>query len=126
VRERLARVICSRLQEVDGSIHVFTLDPALEQFLSEHVRQTDCGMRCIIAPELLQKFLMAMRDQMERLARNGHQPVALVSPQVRLHVRRLVERNLPQLAVLSYNEIAPGVNVESTGMVTVNNENPEV
>jgi flagellar biosynthesis component FlhA len=45
---------------------------------------------------------------------------------VRLHFRRLVERNFPQLVVLSYNEIAAGVNIESLGMVSVEYEDQEV
>ncbi len=119
VRERLARQLTLQYQEADGKVYVFTLDPQLEQHLSESIRQTENGMRCIIDPELLQKILLSARDQMERLAANGRQPVALVSPPVRIHFRRLIDRNLPQLSVLSYNEIAAGVNVESIGMLTV-------
>jgi type III secretory pathway component EscV len=39
-----------------------------------------------------------------------------------MYVRSLVEQNFPMLTVLSYAEIAPGVDVESLGMVTVNYE----
>ncbi|MCC6483935.1 MAG: flagellar biosynthesis protein FlhA [Armatimonadetes bacterium] len=119
VRERLGRQITRQHTEPDGRLHVFTVDPRIEHHLSESLRQTENGVRCIIDPELLQKILLSVRDQMERIAMNGHSPLALVSAPVRMHFRRLVERNFPQLPVLSYNEIPTGVNVESTGMVMV-------
>jgi len=48
----------------------------------------------------------------------GHEPIALCSPNCRLLFRRLIERVIPSLVVLSHAEIAPGVEVESSGMVT--------
>ncbi|MEJ5299242.1 MAG: flagellar biosynthesis protein FlhA [Armatimonadota bacterium] len=126
VRERLARQITRQHLEADGRLYVFTVDPKLEKLLSESVRQTENGPRCIIDPALLQRLLLATRDCMEKMAREGRQPIALVSPPVRLHFRRLVERNFPQLVVLSYNEIAAGVNIESLGMVSVEYEDQEV
>ena len=44
-------------------------------------------------------------------------PVLLCSARVRRHLRRLVEQPLPHLAVCSYNEIAPGISVETIGVV---------
>ena len=41
----------------------------------------------------------------------------LCSARVRRHLRRLCEQRLPQLAVCSYNEIASGVAVETTGVI---------
>jgi flagellar biosynthesis protein FlhA len=37
---------------------------------------------------------------------------------VRRHLRRLVEQTLPQLSVCAYNEIAPGISVETIGVVS--------
>ena len=49
----------------------------------------------------------------------GFHGVVLCSPQVRAHVRKLIETSLPAVAVLSYNEIVRGMNVESVGIVGV-------
>jgi flagellar biosynthesis protein FlhA len=46
------------------------------------------------------------------------QPVVLTSPQTRLALKRLTERAAPQLVVLSYSEIAPGLRVESIGQIS--------
>ncbi|MEI6915990.1 MAG: flagellar biosynthesis protein FlhA, partial [Armatimonadota bacterium] len=112
VRERLGRQIIKQHVESDGTLHVFTVDPRLEHTLSESLRQTENGIRCIVEPSLLQSLLLSVRDQMEQLAMNGHSPAALLSPPIRMHFRRLTERNFPQLPVLSYGEISTGINVE--------------
>jgi flagellar biosynthesis protein FlhA len=41
----------------------------------------------------------------------------LCSARVRRHLRKLVEARLPQLAVCSYNEVAPGVGVETVAVL---------
>jgi flagellar biosynthesis protein FlhA len=43
--------------------------------------------------------------------------VLLCSARVRRHLRRLTEQRLPQLAVCSYNEIVPGVSVETVAVL---------
>jgi flagellar biosynthesis protein FlhA len=48
----------------------------------------------------------------------GHQPVVIASPQVRAQVRQILEPHLPNAAVLGYNEIVPGIEVQSMGLVT--------
>jgi flagellar biosynthesis protein FlhA len=48
----------------------------------------------------------------------GRRPVLLCSSRVRRHLRRLCEQSLPHLTVCAYNEIAPGVSVETIGVVS--------
>jgi flagellar biosynthesis protein FlhA len=48
----------------------------------------------------------------------GRRPVLICSSRVRRHLRRLCEQALPQLSVCAYNEIAPGIGVETIGVVT--------
>ena len=44
---------------------------------------------------------------------------------MRLALKRLTERAAPQLVVLSYSEIAPGLRVESIGQITATEETAE-
>jgi flagellar biosynthesis protein FlhA len=55
--------------------------------------------------------------QVEHSLAQGGRPVLLCSARVRRHLRRLVEQRLPQLAVCSYNEVAPGVGVETVAVL---------
>jgi len=121
VRQRLSLAISRQYQGPDGKIVAFTLHPSVEQVIVDNIRQTEMGARLILEPNLVQELLRAIRDRIEDISQRGHIPVALVSPRIRLHVRRLVEQNFPMLAVLSYAEIAPDVTVDSIGMVTLKN-----
>jgi len=123
VRQRLSLTICRQYQSADGKLTVFAFHPTAEQVIIDNVRQTEIGARLILDPGLVQELLKAIRDQMENVSQLGHVPVALCSPRTRLHIRRLVEQNFPMLAVLSYAEIAPDINVDSIGMVKLNNAN---
>ena len=57
-------------------------------------------------------------SQVEHAVARGGRPVLLCCSRVRRHLRRLVEQSLPQLAVCAYNEIAPGISVETIGVVS--------
>lgn len=120
VRQRLSRTICRQHQGADGKLTVFSFHPSVEQMIVENVRQTELGMRLVLDPGTVDQLLRAMRDQMERLAERGHAPIALCSPRTRMHIRGLVEQSFPNLTVLSYAEIAPDIDVDSIGLVTLN------
>jgi flagellar biosynthesis protein FlhA len=122
VRQRMSLAICRQHQSPDGKLVVFTFQPALEQTIVDNIRQTELGARLILDPDTTQALLHAVRAQVEQMAQLGYPPIALCSPRTRLHIRRLTEHSFPILTVLSYAEIAPDVEVESIGMVTLNNE----
>ena len=72
-----------------------------------------------LAPDLVQRIVQAISQEAERLLGSGHQPIVLCSPNVRAYVRRLTESSMGGLVVLSYNEVARGVQVESRGMAVL-------
>ncbi len=119
VRASLSRSICQQYQNAEGKIAVVTLDPNLEQKISEAIQQTPQGAYLALEPNLTQKILSATSAQVEKMVSLGYPAVILCSIKVRLHLRRLVERILPNLVVLSYNEIIGGVQIQSVGMVSV-------
>lgn len=121
VRQRLSLALCRQHQGPDGQLTVFTLHPAIEQMLVDNIRQTEMGARLILDPARVQELLQGFKDQIESMSQIGYVPIVLCSPRTRMHVRRLVEQNFPMLTVLSYAEIAPDINVNSIGMVKLNN-----
>jgi len=123
VRQRMSLAICRQLMGSDSKLVVFGFHPVVEQLIVDNIRQTEMGARLILEPGRVQELLVAIRNQIENLAQRGHSPIALCSPRTRLHVRRLVEQSFPTLAVLSYAEIAPDINIDSIGLVTLNDAN---
>jgi len=63
-------------------------------------------------------LINSLNQSLQKFA--GATPVLLCTPTIRLHVKRLTERYLPGLAIISHNEIAPHLKVRSVGTVTVN------
>lgn len=116
VRQALGRQIAGQYLE-DGRIYVLTLDPELEQTLREAIQKSDHGSYLALEPQMAQQIMGKLRDQVQKMMETGRQPVILCAPYVRFHLKRLTERILPGLVVLSFNELQPNIHVESLGMV---------
>ncbi len=61
VRRRLARVICTRYRDADGTLHVLTLDPALEDRLQAGIEQGQGGLLIRLPPVRGRKHLRYVR-----------------------------------------------------------------
>ncbi len=123
VRMALKRQISEGHKSDDGKIHVFTIDPAIEQNLTESVQNTKQGFMMVIPPELSERLIKAIGEMMDKMSTRGHSPICLCSPNIRLALRRLTEGAHPSLTILSYNEIISSVEVVSSGTVRINYDN---
>ena len=119
VRQGMSRVICREYVNNENVIHVFTFDPQIEQMINQSVQRTEYGSFLTLDPQIGQEILTVLGEEMRKFNERGLQPIALCNPQVRMFVRKLSERNFPNLIVLSYNEVAPKVQVQSVGMVSL-------
>ncbi|UWG98337.1 flagellar biosynthesis protein FlhA [Dehalobacter sp. DCM] len=122
VRQGLARQIIQPFLNPQKKLPVITLDPRIEQMILDNLRPSDYGSYVNLDPNILQRLLKRIGAQVERVVLNGHTPVILCAPVVRINLKRMTERQLPQLAVLSYNELVQGVEVQALGMVVLDNE----
>ena len=64
-----------------------------------------------------QRFLQQVREEMERLAGEGHQPVLLCPARPRLALRRFTELSLPSLVVLAFSKVSPNAEVVTREMI---------
>ncbi|MCH8880858.1 MAG: flagellar biosynthesis protein FlhA [Planctomycetes bacterium] len=124
VRNALARTICQMHRSRDNKIYCLTLDPAIEDLVNKHLERSDRGTTLTMSPELQNRIAAATKAEAEKAIQSsgGQTPVVLCSPQVRAWVRRIIEAALPQVAVLAFNEIVRGVEIESLGLVVLKNE----
>jgi flagellar biosynthesis protein FlhA len=123
VRAALARHISAEYAE-NGLLSVITVDPRLESLLSEAVRRGEDAF-ALLDPNTVGRIYSSLTQQIAVAQNAGLQPIVLSSPSVRLALKRLTERAAPQLVVLSYSEIAPGLRVESIGQITATQEPAE-
>ena len=117
VRQGMARTISAKYSQDNEYLPVLTLERSLEASIREAIHTTDQGAYLALDPELAQQLLSALSDRIQDVA-SAVTPVLLCPPNIRLHVKRLTERYLPQLAVLSHNEIAPHLRVRAIGTVS--------
>ena len=122
VRHALNRTICQSVRSEDGRIPVIMVDPKVEQTIAEAIQKTSLGTSVALPPEMAMKLLEEVGAFAQTTAEEGGALVILTVPQVRLGLRRLLESSFSDVAVLSYNEIAPDVEVHSVGVLAVNNE----
>ncbi|HHX74354.1 MAG TPA: flagellar biosynthesis protein FlhA [Firmicutes bacterium] len=117
VRQALARTICNQYA-TDGRLHVISLAAALEQKIYDSITVTAHGAFPVLEPQVAQRIFARLSRLAEREMLAGRPPVVLTSARIRLPFKRLAERFLPNLTVLSFHEIIPGLDVESVGMVS--------
>ncbi|WP_096435394.1 flagellar biosynthesis protein FlhA [Alteribacter populi] len=117
VRQGLSRQISKQFVSEDEALHVLTVSGAVEKALSDAVQQTEHGNYLALDPQNSQQIIENIMHEVERMQGMGHMPVILCSPAVRMYVRHLIERYMPQIPVLSYNELEPHVEVQSVGVV---------
>lgn len=103
----------------NGTLPCITLDPALENRIAGGVQRTDHGSYVSIDPDSMQKLIAAINEELPKLTNMGYQPIVLTSPAVRLYFRKLVERSVPGLIVLSHAEIEQSVEIQILGVVKI-------
>jgi flagellar biosynthesis protein FlhA len=118
VRQRLGRAICLRYRDPSGRLHVVTLDPALENRIRAGVESNDDGLDIRLSPREVDEICTAIDVETRKLAAIGRVPVVLASPAIRPALKQLTASHIPQLVVLSYNEITSDTKIESVGMVS--------
>jgi flagellar biosynthesis protein FlhA len=120
VRHRLARQICTRYRNAEGELYVVALDPALEDRIRAGYEHSERGMFIRLSPAAVEATCRAITTQIDKLTTTNHTPIVLVSPQIRAAVKRVTENHLPQLVVLSFNEVTRDTRIVTLGIVSDN------
>ncbi len=118
VRQALKRHISRQYAGGNNRLSVLTIDPAMEEILRNSVQQSEFGSYLALDPGIAQSMIDKLQNQVENLSRKGVGPILLSAPVLRIYLKRLLERFIPGLVVLSYNEIEAGVDIEVIGMVS--------
>lgn len=119
VRHALSRTITKIYQTPDGSIPLITLDQSVEKVVSESIQQTEMGSFLAIDPDVAQKIIKTISLHLEKFSQMNYQPIVLCSAQIRSHFKNLTDRFIPDLVVLSYNDILNNVKIQSMGTVRI-------
>jgi flagellar biosynthesis protein FlhA len=116
-RRALGLQLTKPFQGENGGIRVITMDPRLEQQLTQSVRQSPTEVALIIEPKLARHVVEVLTKVVQQMLSAGHQPVILCAPQLRLAFRRFFESTFSNLAVLSYAEIPARIQIQNAGII---------
>lgn len=119
VRKSLARTITAKFMDENRSVPVLTLDPQIEELITNSLLQTEQGIQLVMDPGAAQQVINEIANSIESHPEIAGQPVLLTSPTIRRHLYKLTSRFIPQLSVLSHSEILSDVGVTSVGRVEI-------
>jgi flagellar biosynthesis protein FlhA len=119
VRQSLSRQITLQFTSQGESLQVITAGASLEKRIADSIQQSEQGNYLSLDPESSQQIYQEVLEQVNRLQQTGVQPILLTSPAIRMYLRQFLERYIPDLPILSYNELEPDVEVQSVGVVNV-------
>ncbi len=117
-RQKLSRQL-SKTYFPFGQAKVVTLEQPLENMLMEAIDQNENGTFLAIDPMKTQGILASLATEVRKLMQMGELPIVVTAPIVRIYFKRMSAQAIPDLIVLSYNEIESDIDIQSAGMVSV-------
>lgn len=119
VRQALSSQITKQYAKEDNTMTVITVSGSVEKLIAENIQQTEHGNYLSLDPEKQQDIIINIQKEVEKLQLREETAIVLCSPAIRMYLKQLLERFLPDVVVLSYNELEPDVQVQSVGVVNV-------
>lgn len=117
VRRALARGITAKYTTEQGNIPVMTLHPNIEEMIANSLLQTEQGVQLVMDPNTAHRLINEIARTVENHPEVAGQPILLTSPTSRRHLYKLTSRFIPQLVVLSHNELTSDADVQSVALV---------
>ena len=113
VRQNLSKRI-TRMYMTDGTLYALALSPRTEAKLLHLINE---GKEDEFIDIVLNKLYKKISREIEKFVQFQATPLLLTSANLRRYVRKALEPYLPQLAVLSYNELEKQVNMKILGLI---------
>lgn len=121
VRKGLKRSITVKYVDDEGAVQVMTLSSDIEELVSNSLLQTEQGVQLVMDPRQAQQLISQVANTIETHPEIAGQPILLTSPTIRRHIYKLISRFIPQVIVLSHNELTAEASVASVGIVEMAN-----
>ncbi|MCA9553563.1 MAG: type III secretion system export apparatus subunit SctV [Myxococcales bacterium] len=119
VRAALKRYISHKYTRGQNTLIVYLLDPQIEETVRSSIQHTSSGSYLALEPEITQEILSAVRTEVGSLPPTAQNPVILTTMEIRRYFRKLVELEFPHLAVLSYQELSPDMNIQPIARISL-------
>ncbi len=117
VRSSLKRYISYKYSQGKSTLSAYQMDPEIEDMVRGSIKQTSAGSYLALDPDSVQMILNAVRSTVVPTPPGGQPPVLLTTLDVRRYVKKLIETEFPELAVISYQEVVPEIRIQPLGRI---------
>jgi flagellar biosynthesis protein FlhA len=116
----LGRGIIRKYLTSENSLTVTNLDRAVEDLIVAALQHHEDGTTTLnLDPELAQRLLNNIAQTMRNFESTGSMPILVCGSRVRWDLRKLINRFIPGLVVLAFDEIPSDIQTRSVGLVTL-------
>ncbi len=120
VRSALSRYITHKFSGGQGIIPAYLIAKDIEDMIRNAIRQTSGASYLALSPDVHRQLITSMRAIVGNVGQNAIAPVILVPMDIRRFMRKLVERDFPAIAVLSYQELTATANIQPLERIKLN------
>ena len=119
IRSSLSRQISYQYSVGYNILPAFLLDSEIEETVRNGVRQTSVASYIALDPEIAKKIVAGIKSMVGAALEGDNLPVLITAMDIRRYVRRLIEIDLPEIPVLSHQEITSEITLQPLGRVTI-------
>ena len=119
VRQRLGRQICLQYCDENKVLHVLTVEPNFLQKLVNSKYETSNGVGVALDPVDYRQWVSSLSNYIVSVKDKGYLPVILCPEEARVLLKSSLERDMPDIIVLSTPEIDKEIKLEFLGEVKV-------
>jgi len=119
VRSSLRRQISYKYSGGRNVLAVYLLDPQVEETIRQSIRQTSAGSYLALDPAKAKAIVQNVKNEVGDIRGKTSRPVLLTSMDVRRYMRKLIETEMEELPVLSYQELTPDISLQPLGRIRV-------
>lgn len=116
IRRNLKRQISYKYCSGQNILPAVLLEPAVEETIRKSVRQTSSGSFLALDPRTSEKILAEVRRALQK---RNRRLVIIASIDIRRYVRRLIEPEFYDVAVLDYQELTPDISVQPIDRIRI-------
>ena len=113
VRQAIRRAITQPLVNAQAELPAYLLDASLDRAIETSVEHGEWNSVASLSPETMTDILTRLKRRVDK----GESAAIVTSAGSRYFLRQVVEASLPNLTVLSHNEVPPEIKVRSRGVI---------
>jgi type III secretion protein V len=117
VRTSLKRYLSYKYSKGQSILPVYLLEPEIEDMIRGAITETSSGTFLRLDSDSIQLILQAIRNTVKPTLPGSISPVVLTAIDVRRFVKKLIEGEFPDYAVLSTQEIVPEIRIQPLGRI---------